>query len=409
MKAFYRARLNRHQAKLMRYLKYVLNDHVVLVGSFLLGGLALYYADFVKTLDASFVLGPVFLALLWLSALAVGKMATLLQEADKVFLLPKENELPAYLQASLSHSLFLPGGFLFLTAGISMPLLVAVKGSTLQDFVCFFALLLALKIADLLQQAAGFFHTQTGSHRQQFGRALWLAVSLVAIASSLWWHSWSGLLLALFYLIYQVSVLKQLLSSASFDWEKMIQLESQRLKRIYQFINLFTDVPGISSPVKRRKIFDPWLAKIPYGPQHTFEHLYWRSLLRGSGYFQLVLRLTVLDAIALCFAKQFIIVLVLALVGIYLIGFQLLPLYSHYDYMTMTELYPLPLAAKEQAFSRLLAIVLGSVSLVFVISGSLSLTNWAERGLLLLSLVLEVFVFCRFYARQRLKKMTQRF
>lgn len=45
---------------MMKYLKYVLNDHFLLVMLISLGGFVLYYSEFVKTIDETFYLGTLF-------------------------------------------------------------------------------------------------------------------------------------------------------------------------------------------------------------------------------------------------------------------------------------------------------------------------------------------------------------
>ncbi|MCC9085083.1 ABC transporter permease [Enterococcus faecium] len=42
MSSFFQKRLARHQKKMMKYMRYVLNDHFVLVCLFLIGGVGLY-------------------------------------------------------------------------------------------------------------------------------------------------------------------------------------------------------------------------------------------------------------------------------------------------------------------------------------------------------------------------------
>ena len=44
MHDFFLLRRQRHQKKMMKYMRYVLNDHFVLVCLFLVGGLAFYYS-----------------------------------------------------------------------------------------------------------------------------------------------------------------------------------------------------------------------------------------------------------------------------------------------------------------------------------------------------------------------------
>ncbi len=57
MSSFFQKRLARHQKKMMKYMRYVLNDHFVLVCLFLIGGVGLYYSSWLKTLHPPFALG----------------------------------------------------------------------------------------------------------------------------------------------------------------------------------------------------------------------------------------------------------------------------------------------------------------------------------------------------------------
>ena len=52
------------------------------------------------------------------------------------------------------------------------------------------------------------------------------------------------------------------------DWEKMVHVEEHRLHQIYQFINLFTDVPEITAKIKRRRYLDPILTHIKENQKH---------------------------------------------------------------------------------------------------------------------------------------------
>ncbi len=86
MGEFFSQRLSRHFKKMSKYLRYILNDHFVLVCMFLLGGLGLYYSQLLKELPRDFVWGRPLILLSWLLLIQVGKLATLTEEPDKVVL-----------------------------------------------------------------------------------------------------------------------------------------------------------------------------------------------------------------------------------------------------------------------------------------------------------------------------------
>ncbi len=93
----------------------------------------------------------------------------------------------------------------------------------------------------------------------------------------------------------------------------MIQKEQNRMHRIYKFIQLFTDIPEVSSTVKRRKYLDPLLGVVKKTSENTYAYLFIRSFLRGSEYSGLLFRLIfgwwratllftrILDCVGSCF------------------------------------------------------------------------------------------------------------
>ena len=63
MNNFFQLRLAKHQKKMMKYLRYVLNDHFVLVCLFLFGGVGFYYSNWLKTLTTPFQMGGIILTI----------------------------------------------------------------------------------------------------------------------------------------------------------------------------------------------------------------------------------------------------------------------------------------------------------------------------------------------------------
>ena len=127
MKAFYRERQRRHQKQLNKYLKYVFNDHIGLVLIFILGGGMFYYSQFLEQVDATFFVGKIIVALVWLIALSIGSLATLVVAADAQFLLPKEDEMSEYFRAAFFHSLKIPSVIIFAVTLGAMPLLIRIR------------------------------------------------------------------------------------------------------------------------------------------------------------------------------------------------------------------------------------------------------------------------------------------
>ncbi|MDA9470463.1 ABC transporter permease [Enterococcus sp. 5H] len=403
MSGFFGIRLARHLKKMMKYMRYVFNDHFILVCVFLLGGLGFYYSQVLKTLPENFVWGRPLVIILWLVILQIGRLATLAEEADKVFILPKEPEMKAYLNRALRYSIWLPLVALVLIGGMSMPLVVVSTGWEFSTFFYFIVMLGLMKISHLFVQKYDLYQISSKEYSLWF--TLWLLSSLGIIALSLYTIPVAGLAGAFVQVVGFYLVLQKKEQAVSLDWEKMIQKEKSRMHRIYQFIHLFTDVPEISSSVKRRKVLDPVLVKIKKTSQNTYLYLYARSFLRGSEYSGLFIRLVLVGGVILFFLKEFWISMGVSVLFVYLIGFQLIPIYTQFDYMVMTRLYPVPNSQKKQAVSKLVTILLFVAAVLFSIFVLIALPDVKESLIIIGALLIEVVLFAKFYVPYRLKKM----
>jgi ABC-2 type transport system permease protein len=167
---------------------------------------------------------------------------------------------------------------------------------------------------------------------------------------------------------------------------------------------LFTDVPNIATKVKRRKYLDLFLKQIKPMHKNTFSYLYWRTFLRKTEYSSLALRLSILGSLMLTFVDQWMISISLALLFTYLIGFQLLPMYSSYDYMQMTKLYPVSIKEKQRSMQQIIVIILNFIIGLFVIIGILTFKEKNKVLLLLLLLLIEEIFFAKWYMPKRFKK-----
>ncbi|MTD41956.1 multidrug ABC transporter permease [Erwinia sp. CPCC 100877] len=403
MSEFYSIRLARHLKKMMKYMRYVFNDHFVLVCVFLLGGLGFYYSQVLKTLPVHFVWGRPLVLLFWLTILQIGRIATLAQEADKVFILPKEPEMNRYLNKAIRYSFWLPFVVIFLLGGLSMPLVVVSTGWPFSTFVYFVVMLSVLKASHLRLQKYALYQISTADYHRWF--FLWAITSLAAIGCSLYVIPFSGPILAVMQAFSSFWLLNRKEQAISLDWEAMIQKEKSRMHRIYQFIHLFTDVPEISSSVKRRKMLDPLLSRIKLISRNTYLYLYARSFLRGSEYSGLFIRLMLVGGVVLFFLKEFWIAMGVSVLFIYLIGFQLIPIYTQFDYMVMTHLYPVPHSQKKQAVSTLVTMLLFVAAVLFSLLVLIALPNKLEGLMIIAALVVEVVLFAKLYVPYRLKKM----
>lgn len=400
MHDFFQLRQQRHQKKMMKYMRYVLNDHFVLVCLFLVGGLAFYYSNLLKQLPPDFPWSLPIVGVIWWVILPFGKLATLVEPADMTFLLPKEKEMGSYLSRGLRHSLAFPFVVELLICGVLLPLVVLAKQVSFVSFFFYLLMLWGLKLGNLRIQRLGCYQ-ETREQTQRL-TVLWFCVSGVIIFASLYGTAWLGTILAIAAAFGFNSITQE--KDRLLDWSKMIDQENARLHRIYQFINLFTDVPEVEAKVRRRKYLDGLLARIRFKQENTYLYLFARRALRGAEFGGLFFRLLIVGGVLLLSLNDFRFIVGVSLLFIYLIGFQMIPLYSQFDYISATQLYPVSKKFKKTALQRLMVTLLFAAAIIFTLCSMVHLSIVGSFALLVL-LLGEIGLFAWFYLPTRIKKM----
>ncbi|UTB76537.1 multidrug ABC transporter permease [Latilactobacillus curvatus] len=399
MQALWQKRVQKHIQEQVKYLRLVFNDHFVIAIIFLLGALGYTYANAVKGLDPrAWWLKPV-LSLVLLAAVSFGRLATLLKEADSVFLLPKESGLVTYLKSARLHSSWLPLIAMAFVTLLVAPLLLITKTVPAWHIAVVLITLVIIKDRRFSIQLRQWYQAD----ETQATKGLSLILDLAIIASQLYqWLNLVGVLVALGLAYYQRQQLVRVQKTQLFDWLAAVGAEDSRMGRIYRLYNLFTDVPGLSSQVKRRRYLDGLLKLITAKPANTYLYLYARGFLRGTEFSGLYIRLVVLGGIILCFSHIWWLSLALGLLLIYLVGFQLLPFYNQYDQIIFTHLYPVSTTKRIQAFSQLMRTLLLLQALLFSVILLVTLGMTIQVGLSVLALFVLVIGFVQFYLPKRL-------
>lgn len=301
MKALFQKRRRDFLERCSKYLRYVLNDHFVLVLMVFLGFVSLQYRQLLIAFPKNS--WPIALIVLAVSFLILfsGRMATYLEEADQIFLLTKEKEVLEELAAASRRSYLLWSGLQVLVQLLFLPIYL------------------------------------------KLGWAIWMVVVYILV-----------LLVAKYFLVKRQQSSYQ--CQGVLDWSKAIRDEQKRKQTILRFFALFTTVKGISTSVKPRKYLDGILRLLH--SRQTWFYLYLRAFLRAGDYLGLTLRLVFLALLSLIAIEEAWLSLGLVLVFHYLLLFQLLGLYKHYDYQYLTQLYPLDIKAKVKDFQHLLRVIL---------------------------------------------------
>ncbi|WP_423409612.1 ABC transporter permease [Heyndrickxia sp. MSNUG] len=344
------------------YLRYIFNGHLVVVLLFLIGSAAFYYQEWIKTLEQDFPAAWI-MAIVLAVVLTYSPIQTFLTEADKIFLLPLETRLADYFKKSIVFSLSLQSYLLLIILAVLMPLHVKVHGASFKSFFILLGILVLLKWINLLIRWRVQYNIEKSVKiTDSLVRFCINAVLLYFIFSGaqLIFAAIPAIMLILLYVYY-----KKQTSSKGLKWEQLIEDEERRMNSFYRLANLFTDVPKLRDRTKRRRWLD-WLFKtIPYRQDLTFSHLYLRTFARGGDYFGLLVRLTAIGGAALYFFTYGPGQILIAILFLYLTGFQLLPLWSHHQNKLWINLYPVPEAARKKSFTSLLMKIMIFQSAVF--------------------------------------------
>lgn len=394
LEQFRKKRVTRHQKKMSRYLTYVFNDHFVLVLLFAVGGVGYAYSEFLKQqshIPNYLLIG----ACITLSlSLVAGKLATLIEPADEVFLTPLETEMPAYLNKMKKRSAAVPFALLFLLVFALMPLFVAGSSMKFKDVYFLVPTVWLFKAAELDTQQILLFSSADSnrkSRKQKWNLALF-GLSLIAFSVSVFFFPWMGPVIGMVVWIGIKQVLNAKSGSNTLDWEKMIRGEQERQFTLYRLINLFTDVPVIKSSVKQKKWLDKSMNRLYKSKQNPFDELFPKVFTRNAAYRGLYFRLLFIGLLLQVLSPFRWLNYLFAVLFLYLIAFQLVPLYNHFEGNVFAHLYPVTQQKKIASLKKLLGLLLGSAGLVFT-GGAIISVGWFSAILLL---GMEV-AFCVFF------------
>lgn len=395
-------RLRRHQLNQFKYLRLIFNDNFVLAFIVLIGALGFWYSNLLGTIHQTLVLGKPIVILLLFFAVQLGGIATLLEEPDSTFLLVKEREFYQYFKAAKTYSSFMPIVSLALINFLLSAFASRGAGLHIIDIVAIAVGLVVFKLGFLnvnLMEIYG--RNKIGNFNMRLVSNI---ILLLALIVSTYLFSWTMLIVAVLYYFFLNAQVRTLETSGQLQWKYAIETENQRMFRIKRFYNLFTDVPGVNSKIKRRKWLDGLYKPIKAVSGNTYLYLFARGFVRNNEYIGLFLRLTIIQAIMLALIDNFYISLIVEMLFIYLVGFQLKPYFKEVMQNLMQRLYPISGKTKIADFTKLSTVIL---SIQWFVSALAILYKFglSMNSLIIIVAGLAVLFFVNyFYMPRQLKK-----
>ena len=363
-KQLWKERFGRTFKEISRYSRYIFNGHNVIVMVFLIGMGAYSYQEWLKTIPEHFPAATI-MAIVLGFLLTFSPIYTFLTNADKIFLLPLEIRLSGYFNRSLMISFIIQAYFIFMGLGVFMPMYASLNNGNFQMFFPFLLAMIIVKLLNLFIRWKVQYYVETAIHlvdsviryavNTVFLFLLFSNTSMLFLLPEL-------ILLFILFLFYHNKT-----KAKGLKWVFLIEQEERRMNSFYRFANLFTDVPKLRDRVKRRKWLDWLFARLAFAQENTFSHLYVRTFSRVGDYFGLFIRLTIIGAALIYFISFGAAQVLVAILFIYLTGFQLVPLWKHHQNKLWIDLYPLEETLREKSFKKFLKRLLFIQACLFAI------------------------------------------
>lgn len=396
MNNLWKKRLNLYLKRMIKYYRYVFNDHFVIALLFLLGGISYTYSNFIKSLNVnlSYPWAKPVVIIVLLVMLQFGKVGTLIDEPDKVFLLPQEKGMREYLMKAQKRAWVSNSAIQIVVWIVLLPFIYYGVHLNLVESIILLLSQVALKVAQVNLFFIRAFEAkyQAGKYNLIFNYVVPLIVYMLGLYASIYF--------ALGITVGLILYLKSLPKNKIIQWNYLIDVEKLRLMRKYSFFNLFTDVPQVKKKAKRRKYLDWLIPKF----KNVYGYLFIRAIIRNGEYSGLYIRLTVIEFIVLLFIPKFWLSLVIGMLFIYLIGFQMLPLYKYFDDNVFVHLYPLETNSKGKEFKSILLALLIINAFLATIAVYIAIQNILLSGAFLALVLVESILFVYGYANLRLEK-----
>ena len=319
----FETRVRKYQKKSMKYMRYVLNDHFLIVLFFLFGFIMVQYSSWIQSIRVLELPLLGLLGALLASVPFFGGVATLLEPADGIFLSVVGQDFKAYLQKAIRRSWMLPILVMLASTGIIFPIVAQAFGTNLSMFVKLFLLQVFFK--DLLFRCTKYAYRGV----LHFTWVEKLGIYMIAVANFfgmfLWIsEGWSIVLLVIPVLL--IIFVEQYYGKAAFvyQFDKMIEMELERQQRIYRLFALFVDVPMLHKPHAHRRTYLDGVLKMLVGNQPSgHRYLVSRTVIRTSQYMSLLLQLAVVSFVVALFSQPYYWNFIVNALLMMLLGFQL--------------------------------------------------------------------------------------
>lgn len=401
------SRFKTYQKKVMKYAKYMMNDHFMIVFFFLFGFLLFQYSTWLKTIRILEWPLILFVSLLLAVFPLFGEIATYVEEADLHFLSVIGEDFKPYFKRAICYSWIFPLVMNGIATIFVLPIFMQAYGNGTIPFIDIFVTLLSLKGFHFMVQKSVLEGKLPKNSYYNLALYLVNSICLFGILSLI--PNIFSLLMALVLMVLSI-VLYRFASAKSvhFVWNELIGHEQMRQQRIFRVIALFVDVPFLKKhQAKRNQSLDIFVGKLTPNRIHPYRYLLVRTALRSSNYVTVFLQMIVATVLLSFASSIWYWIMAIQSIMIVVICFQFASLYKHpkAHSIYIHSLYN-PKEMMDDFIGVVLQLVIGASTIISLLTALVSRNAFVLAGLVWYPLLSAVFLYG--YLKPRLNRKKKR-
>ena len=401
------SRFKTYQKKVMKYAKYMMNDHFMIVFFFLFGFLLFQYSTWLKTIRILEWPLILFISLLLAVFPLFGEIATYVEEADLHFLSVIGEDFKPYFKRAIRYSWIFPLVMNGIATIFVLPIFMQAYGNGTIPFIDIFVTLLSLKGFHFMVQKSVLEGKLPKNSYYNLALYLVNSICLFGILSLI--PNIFSLLMALVLMV--LSIVLYRFASAKpvhFVWNELIGHEQMRQQRIFRVIALFVDVPFLKKhQAKRNQSLDIFVGKLTPNRIHPYRYLLVRTALRSSNYVTVFLQMIVATVLLSFASSIWYWIMAIQSIMIVVICFQFASLYKHpkAHSIYIHSLYN-PKEMMDDFIGVVLQLVIGASTIISLLTVLVSRNVFVLSGLVWYPLLSAVFLYG--YLKPRLNRKKKR-
>lgn len=401
------SRFKTYQKKVMKYAKYMMNDHFMIVFFFLFGFLLFQYSTWLKTIRILEWPLILFVSLLLAIFPLFGEIATYVEEADIHFLSVIGEDFKPYFKRAIRYSWIFPLVMNGIATIFVLPIFMQAYGNGMIPFIAIFVTLLSLKGFHFMVQKSVLEGKLPKNSYYNLALYLVNSICLFGILSLI--PNIFSLLMALVLMV--LSIVLYRFASAKpvhFVWNELIGREQMRQQRIFRVIALFVDVPFLKKhQAKRNQSLDIFVGKLTPNRIHPYRYLLVRTALRSSNYVTVFLQMIVATVLLSFASSIWYWIMAIQSIMIVVICFQFASLYKHpkAHSIYIHTLYD-PKEMMDDFIGVVLQLVIGASTIISLLTVLVSRNVFVLSGLVWYPLLSAVFLYG--YLKPRLNRKKKR-